>query len=127
MLKFFELELIWKGLQAQQRAEDGLADAMRAIHPDNGGGLTFLMRPEMSAAFDYLVGKLLGSEEAVDWWDWWRCEVADNSTAGSLGWNAEVEGRRYLVRSLEDLFAFLVASGYLPADPEFTHTLSPVE
>lgn len=127
MLKFFELELIWKGIQAQQQAEDRLADAMRAIHPDNAGGLNFLVCPEQRAAHDYAVSKLLGSEAAVDWWGWWCYEVAGSVSPKPSGWNVEVEGRRYLVLSLEDLFAFLVASGYLPADPEFTHTLSPVE
>lgn len=126
MLKFSELELIWKGLQAQQQAEDRLAAAMQAIHPDNAGGLAFLVSQEMRGAYDYMASKLLGPE-ATDWWDWWRFEVEGSNAAGARGWNVEDSGRRYLVLSLEDLFAFLVMSGYVPADPEFAHALAPVE
>lgn len=126
MLKFSELQLIWKGLQAQQQAEDGMAAALRAIHPDNGGGLGCLIHPDLQAAHDHLVGKLFGSAEALDWWDWWRFEVVGGNPPES-GWNIEIGGRRYLVMSLDDLFAVLVMAGYLPVDPEFTHTVNPVE
>lgn len=122
MLRFSELAMIWNGLRAQQEAEASLAGVLRALHPDNPAALT-LLHPDLQAAHNLIIGKLLGSPEAVDWWEWWQFEVA--GPVGMTGANVEVDGKRYRVETLEDFFALLVLMGHLPADPDFEHTLFP--
>jgi hypothetical protein len=125
-MRFVELEMIWRGFQAQDEAEGNLRAALRSIHADNASACT-LVHPSYAAAHDYLVAKMLGSDEAVDWWNWWRFEVAGHWRAPDYVGNVQLDGRVYRIHTLEDLYAWLVLLGHLPADPDFAHSIEPVE
>lgn len=121
MLSFKDIQAIHAGILAQEAAEDQVATALRALHPDNYA--PFMLHSGLRAAFDLALTRALGSEDAFAWWEWWLYERPVDS---GLAWNAEINKVRYAVHSIEDLFALLVITGLVEADPAFTHTLQPV-
>lgn len=122
MLSFKDIQTVHTGILAQEVAENLVATAMQALHPDNHA--PFMLHSGLRAAFDLALTRALGSEEAFSWWEWW---LYDRPRVGpDRAWNVEVSSVRYAVHTLEDLFALLVLTGLVEADPEFTHVLKPV-
>jgi hypothetical protein len=121
VLSFKDIQSIHAGVLAQDAAEAQMAAALRALHPDNYA--PFMLHTGLRAAFDLALTRAFGSEDAFLWWEWWLYE---RPVGSAQAWNVEINNVRYAVTTIEDLFAVLVLTGRIEADPEFTHVLQPV-